>query len=418
MMRSPAGFDYITKIRLENIRAFERLEVGLEADKGPRMLSVIIGRNGTCKSTLLRCIALALCQEQDASALLALPNTQMLSEGAREGRIEVEFAGPADTGSVQPARIALVLGRKGDRDVVMGRSTHRQKDSMHSFFACGYGAGRGRTGPTTRRAYRVMDSVSMLFDYERTFADPELILRRLRDFLGTDRYENAIKGIKRVLGLGPDDRISVKEGGGVRISGPAIGADIPLEGWADGYRLTFDWLIDLYGWALQAEAIGENGNVQGILLIDEVEQHLHPAMQREILGDLAEALPEMQIFATTHSPLVAVATRSENLVALHRKGKRVEAAAVPSLEGYSVEDALVEESLFGTDPYPPETRERLDSYRKLAAIPPERRKPPQVDELRRLAEQLDPALLPGLRDDPTIKRLRELTDKLAQEGQA
>jgi hypothetical protein len=78
----------------------------------------------------------------------------------------------------------------------------------------------------------------------------------------------------------------------------------------------------------------------------------------------------------------------------------------------------MEESLFGTDPYPPETRERLDSYRKLAAIPPERRKPPQVDELRRLAEQLDPALLPGLRDDPTIKRLRELTDKLAQEGQA
>jgi len=56
MTDQPVAFGYITGIELINIRAFEHLEVDLSGDKGPRMLSVIIGRNSTCKSTLLRCV--------------------------------------------------------------------------------------------------------------------------------------------------------------------------------------------------------------------------------------------------------------------------------------------------------------------------------------------------------------------------
>jgi hypothetical protein len=45
-------------------------------------------------------------------------------------------------------------------------------------------------------------------------------------------------------------------------------------------------------------------HTSGIVIIDEVEQHLHPALQLTVLGSLRRAFPRMQIIATTHSPLV------------------------------------------------------------------------------------------------------------------
>jgi len=373
------------------------------------MLSVIIGRNGTCKSTLLRCIALILCDESDAGALLASTNSQLISEGQREGQIVLHTAS-AD--GEKRGIINLSLRNKDGKEIIGGR---RIVGSKIDFFACGYGAGRGLVGATQSHGYRTMDAVESLFDYQHILVDPELMLRRLEDFLGTQRYEHAMKGVKRVLGLGPDDHIEYARGGGVRISGPGIGEDIPLDGWADGYRLTFNWMIDLYGWAMQAEAVTETGGVQGILLLDEIEQHLHPSMQAELLSVLREALPKMQVFATTHSPLVALGTKAESLIALHRTGSEVYVASVPSLEGYSAEDALVEEALFGTDPYPRSTRDDLNRHRELSAIPSDQRTEQQTRELKELAAKLDPAKLPDLRDDPIVQKLDQLTALLSQE---
>ena len=66
MINSSIDFGYITHIELVNIRSLERVSINLKKNNSPRMISLIIGRNGTCKSTLLRCIALALCHEDDA----------------------------------------------------------------------------------------------------------------------------------------------------------------------------------------------------------------------------------------------------------------------------------------------------------------------------------------------------------------
>lgn len=411
MTEQTVQFGYVTGFELKNIRAFKYLATDLRNDSGPRLLSVIIGRNGTCKSTLLRCIALGLCNEHDANALLAEPNSQLVSEGTDEGMIRLKVV----NGEEESGEISLTIARQGDRDIILRRSASVPETD---FFACGYGAGRGSIGTTQGRGYRAMDSVATLFDYERRLIDTELMLRRLEDFLGTSRYEQAMIGIRRVLGLGPDHRIEYAKGGGVRISGPGIGKDIPLDGWADGYRMTFNWMIDIYGWAMQADAVTETGGVRGVLLIDEIEQHLHPSMQAELLTELRRALPEMQVFATTHSPLAALSTHAENVIALHRKENEVYVASVPSLVGYTAEDALVEEALFGTDPYPHYTRDKLDQYRELEAIPPRERTEQQIDEMRRLATELDPGKLPGLRDDPIAKKLDEIAGLLAQRGES
>ena len=58
---------YLTRLVLENVRAFENLELSFASAGQPRMTNVVIGRNGTGKSTLLRCVVLGLAGQAQAN---------------------------------------------------------------------------------------------------------------------------------------------------------------------------------------------------------------------------------------------------------------------------------------------------------------------------------------------------------------
>lgn len=406
MKNSTVQFGYIRAIELKNIRAFRNLHITLDSPGVQRMLSLIIGRNGTCKTTLLRSIAIGLCQEPDAAALLAGLAGQLVSEDAEEGSILLRLA---DTSGKELGEIHLTLQSKNGRDIIKNRSASVPNVE---FFVCGYGSGRGGIGTSKVGSYRVLDSVATLFDYRRSLVDVELTLRRLEDYMGTSRYSRAQKGIKRVLGLEEDHTIHYGKGGGVSISGPGIGRNIPLEGWADGCRMTFNWFIDLYGWAMQADAVTESGGIRGILLVDEIDQNFHPSLQSALLDELREALPEMQVFATTHSPMTALGAESGNVIALHRKDDRVETVSVPSLEGYTADDVLEEEALFDTDPFPKTVRRKLERHREISLMDPRSRTKKQLFEMKRLAKELDPKKMPPFREDPVVKKLGEIAELL------
>ncbi len=399
---------YVSCIELENIRGFKKLHIDLGTSNGQRMVTVLIGRNGTCKTTLLRCIAIALCHESDAAVLLAEFGGRLVCEDAESGSIKTTLA---DIYGSKIGDIQINIEHRKGRDTIV---EHKNSLPVEDFFVCGYGPNRGNTGTLVSRSYRVLDSVATLFDYRRSLVDVELMLRRVEDYMGSERYERAQRGIKHVLGLTAEHSIQYVRGGGVRISGPGIGKDIPLEGWADGYRMTFNWLIDLYGWAVQADAITQSGGIRGILLIDEIDQNLHPELQSRLISELREALPEIQIFATTHSPLTALGTESQNLVSLHRKEDCIEPVTVPSLTGYSADDALLEEALFGTDPYPIHTRRKLDRYRELVTNSSAVRSVVKESEMRGLVEELSPGNLPGLRgkDDRVLEKLEQIAQLL------
>jgi len=55
--------------------------------------------------------------------------------------------------------------------------------------------------------------------------------------------------------------------------------------------------------------------VEGVILIDEVEQHLHPALQREVLPSLRRAFPRAPLVVTTHSPQVLSSVPASAIVA-------------------------------------------------------------------------------------------------------
>jgi hypothetical protein len=95
---------YLRGIELRNIRCFENFAVGLEGDEGPYLTTVILGDNAAGKSTLLRSMALGLCQESDAVTLMRSLTGSFLRKGTDKGSIVLhlrsargEFTGETET---------------------------------------------------------------------------------------------------------------------------------------------------------------------------------------------------------------------------------------------------------------------------------------------------------------------------------
>jgi predicted ATP-binding protein involved in virulence len=78
-----------------------------------------------------------------------------------------------------------------------------------------------------------------------------------------------------------------------------------------------------------------------VVLVDEIDLHLHPKWQRTIMSFLTERFPNVQFIVTAHSPLVVQAARNANLVLLRREGDHVVIDNNPEvIENWRVEQVL------------------------------------------------------------------------------
>ena len=101
--------------------------------------------------------------------------------------------------------------------------------------------------------------------------------------------------------------------------------DVPLSALSLGYQTTLTWIADL---ALRlyerypdsADPLSE----PGIVLIDNIELHLHPRWQRRIMEDLSKFFPAIQFVATAHSPLIVQAAEGGNVAVLREFDGQVE----------------------------------------------------------------------------------------------
>ena len=94
---------------------------------------------------------------------------------------------------------------------------------------------------------------------------------------------------------------------------------IPLSRMSDGYRNTISLIADIaYRMETLNPQLGTDvlKDTSGVVLIDEIDLHLHPAWQQRILSDLQEIFPKVQFIVTTHAPAVISSVKSENLVIL------------------------------------------------------------------------------------------------------
>lgn len=95
---------------------------------------------------------------------------------------------------------------------------------------------------------------------------------------------------------------------------------IPIYQLSDGYRCTISLITDIaYRMALLNPQLGENviSKTNGIVLIDEIDLHLHPIWQQRIINDLMTIFPEVQFIVSTHAPAVINSIKSEYLLVLN-----------------------------------------------------------------------------------------------------
>jgi len=415
-MDAPLSFQ-ITSIKLKNIRRFGELAIDLsrrrQGGRQPRLSTLLIGRNGTCKSTILRSLVIGLAFDSEATSLLeALPGT-LVGQRSDEGQIEV---GLHDAASGRQLTVRTRVGRHANgKQFVKNREFPGMGDKDlvsfylgESSFVFGYGPARGNTGPVDS-TYNAINGTATLFSNARTLIDPELSLRRLQDHLGNERYERTLLGIKRAIGLAAADRIEIKRGGGVVISSRQLGS-IPLGALADGHRVPLGMIFDLYHWALQTGQVTAEGGIRGVLLVDEIEQHLHPALQAEVMRRFRRLFPELQIIATTHSPMVALSVKPDELVVLKKQGQSVKQVKnVPDFRAFTADDMLAHERLFDAPVQSPETQAETKRYEQLLATP--KRTKAQERELAGLAVQMTAAPPPSGGDPQLDTLLNKLRSK-------
>ncbi len=106
---------------------------------------------------------------------------------------------------------------------------------------------------------------------------------------------------------------------GFYVNGDGERKELSFNQLSDGYRNVIGMVADIAYRCIQLNPhLKENviKETEGIVLIDEIDLHLHPNWQRRIVSDLKNAFPKVQFIATTHSPFIIQSLKSEELINL------------------------------------------------------------------------------------------------------
>ncbi len=125
---------------------------------------------------------------------------------------------------------------------------------------------------------------------------------------------------------------------------------------ADGYKAFLEIFMELIMRFESADAVVEYGK-PAIVLIDEIEAHLHVELQKRALPFLTKLFPSVQFIVTTHSPFVITSLSNAVVYDLEKQ----ECLENPSF--YSYESVV--ESFLDTNMYSEEMRRHLERYKEL-----------------------------------------------------
>ena len=121
--------------------------------------------------------------------------------------------------------------------------------------------------------------------------------------------------------------------------------DVRFEELGFGYQTTLTWLTDFCKRMFELYPDAENPlHEEAVVLVDEIDLHLHPKWQRDLVPTLSKIFPNVQFIVTTHSPHVLQSMEDVNLYVLRRNAESGEIEAersnVTNFTGWTVEEIL------------------------------------------------------------------------------
>jgi uncharacterized protein (TIGR02646 family) len=379
----------IERITMHNVRAIRDLDLDLTTHSdGGTPWHMLLGENGTCKSTVLQAVALVLVGADYFRELVAKHDVHpesFVRYRCKSGWIKVKLSGfpkphelifrkdRVEFRSPTGASTTIHVSSNGDTNV------EGQRWSPQTVLL-GYGATRllprhtstERFGGDFARVDNLFDPFVPLFDADtwlqnlgrKQFDDAVLVLK---DLLSLDEGAELVKG---------NDRILVK----------AHRSRTPLKQLSDGYQTIVATTVDILEVALR---LWPNlADAEGIVLLDEIGAHLHPTWKMQIVRSLKRALPGVQFLATTHQPLCLRGLDAGEVIVMQRNEDEqiVAVTELPSPGDFRVDQLLTSEFFGLNSTVDPDVEVLFDEYYALLAL--EQLSEREEERLGELREQL------------------------------
>lgn len=367
---------YLENIELEDFRAIDYAKLNLKGKS-----TIIFGNNGTGKSSILRSINLLY-----ANIINGIVNRKELKQNCTIQLEDIQY-GRKET------KISALINLEGENieyDRKMVRNTGKRSQSTTSLkqitdifhkkyitdeeqgniaIFANYGTNRLVLDiPLRIRTHHTFDIYSSFekaienkIDF-RTFFE---WYRNQEDYENEHKIESgdlsyrdrALNAVRTAIMSMLDDCSNLRVARKPRLEMKIDKGDISLNvsQMSDGEKCTMALLGDLARRLTLANPMLEDPLLgEGIVLIDEIELHMHPSWQRKILGVLKNTFPNLQFIITTHSPIIlSEANDDYNLFFMQRNENKIEVCSISQLNGYDTNAVL--EQFMGTSSVNPET---------------------------------------------------------------
>lgn len=293
-----SGAKRIERIEIRDFKGIEKLDLTVPSQSERESWMMLLGENGAGKSTVLQAVALALMGERHANQL-GLDASRFLRLGSPKkqgsvrvhvtnvGPIELTFARGSSRFQVRPRSPKVLLNAYGATRLLPRAAKRDSSDAKHI------------------RIKNLFDPTHPLQDAEAWLSDPQT--------LSDEKFHDISAAIVQLLMLPEDTSISRERG---KVEVEVHGSRTSLQDLSDGYQSMVALLADIAigtseYWPRLAEA-------EGIVLLDEIEVHLHPTWKISIVERLRRACPNLSFLVTTHDPLCLKGLGPGEIVVLRR----------------------------------------------------------------------------------------------------
>jgi uncharacterized protein (TIGR02646 family) len=353
---------HLGRIVITHLKGITHLDIGA-APKAPTRRGapclMLLGENSTGKSTILQGIALALLGGPQARRLKLRSDDYLRSESSdrwdqlapQSAQVEVEFLfGEGRAGFTLDALQRRIIGSDQPSALVLGYGPRRYFNRRRS------------AAPLIPYA-----RVRTLFDPLATIPYPGVWLNGLPDH----QFHAVARALRPILALSDRDEL-VRDIDG-RISVVVEDRPVPIERLSEGYRSVFALAADVFRQMLAHFPHLEFAH--GIVLIDELETHLHPRWKMQVMSALRRALPNVQFVVTTHDPLCLRGMQDGEVVVLQRDGGGAITVLqdLPSLKGMRAEQLLTSDYFGLSSTIDPETELAVARFAEDVAERPDER---------------------------------------------